>query len=88
MIKCPNCKVPFKDTSGCQNCFQVKQTFHTRLSFFSWFKAEFGWLYIIQFSAASIINGFFMRHFNYSCFEILVQAVCLGIILSGVFNRG
>jgi hypothetical protein len=41
----------------------------------------------ICFMAVSIMNGIFMKHFNYSWTEILAQAVCLGIILPGLFRN-
>jgi len=41
---------------------------------------------LVCFCSASLINGIFMTHFNYSTPECFAQAVCLGIILPGIFK--
>jgi len=87
MNLCPNCKVPNDLESGCCYCYLSEPFKPVKRGFFRWLMQNHILYKLLQFSAVSIMNGIFVNHFKYSVLEMVVQAVCLGIVLPGIFNR-
>jgi hypothetical protein len=83
--RCANCgQLGVINRDACQYCDFIKPS---NRGFFKWFIKEFLLDYrCICFLAVSVLNGIFMKHFYYSEMEIIVQTLCLGIILPGLFK--
>lgn len=84
MKQCPDCKAVMGMPGECVYCYM---NLRQAPGFFKWLLREGIPFRTLQFFCLSIMNGIFMHHFHYSEWEIIVQAICLGIILPGMFRN-